>query len=417
MTDPRRFRMSNRSNDLPRPLRDLAAAAAAVLVAALLLSPAPLPSQEAPQVTPDEVGEVGQSLQQAPRQDLRQDPRPQDRQFEGRVDVSEVLLDVLVTDRRGNVVLGLSEDDFVVEEDGEPVEISDVTFYSNRQFLDSPERAAELGIDSADVRPDRYFILFFHDQRDVVPRITAQLLDAGRRSKQWVETELLSTDYVAVVGYDYDLDIFQDFTTDKERIARAIDEAVQGREPESWPSRQDRTGGPSLIANLPDARTLERATTRFYGGLRELSEAAGYIDGRKNVVLFSIGFGDVSPFGIYTPDSRYYPPMMQSLNDNNVAVYSIDLISIDPNSNVLENVYGSSLSQLSTDTGGQYYFTGFNFLGPLEKVSEDNGGYYLISYRSPHPEGESGYQRVQVRTVNREFETRAREGYLYGPAH
>jgi hypothetical protein len=109
--------------------------------------------------------------------------------------------------------------------------------------------------------------------------------------------------------------------------------------------------------------------------------------------------------------------MMQSLNDNNVAVYSIDLISIDPNSNVLENVYGSSLSQLSTDTGGQYYFTGFNFLGPLEKVSEDNGGYYLISYRSPHPEGESGYQRVQVRTVNREFETRAREGYLYGPAH
>ena len=385
-----------------RPLRRSLGALAALTALALLAVAPPALSQEAPR----------QSLQEpAP---LVQD-QPQDQPFEERVDVTEVLLDVLVTDRRGNVVLGLSEDDFVVEENGEPVEISDVTFYSNRRFLDSPERAAELGIDAADVRPDRYFILFFHDQRDVVPRITAQLLDAGRRAKQWVETELLPTDWVAVVGYDYDLDIFQDFTTDRGRIEQAIDEAVQGAEPENWPSRREEGDGPSLIENLPDNRTLQRATGRFYGGMQVLAEAAGYIDGRKNVILFSIGFGDVSSFGIYTPDSRYYPPMVQALNDNNVAVYSIDLISIDPTSNVLENVYGSSLSQLSTDTGGQYYFTGFNFLTPLEKVSEDNGGYYLIAYRSRHPQGESGYQKVQVRTVNREFRTRAREGYLYGP--
>lgn len=386
----------------------LAVAAAAVTVAALALGPAapPLDAQE-------ERRNLQEPLRQEP---LRQEPteRPADRPFEEEVEVTEVLLDVLVTDRRGNVVLGLGEDDFVVEEDGERMEIADVTFYSNRRFLDSAERAEELGIEAGAVRPDRYFILFFHDQRDALPRITAQLLDAGRRAKQWVRTELLPTDWVAVVGYDYDLDVFQDFTTDADRLERAIDQAVRGVEPESWPSRQESGDGPSLTAHLPSPRELQRSTGRFYGGMEALAEAAGAIAGRKNVILFSIGFGDTSPLGMYTPDSRYYRPMVQALNDNNVAVYSIDLISIDATSNVLENVYGSSLSQLSSETGGQYYFTGVNFLTPLEKVAEDNGGYYLISYRSRHPEGETGYQEVEVRTVNDDFRTRAREGYRFG---
>ena len=395
----------------PRALRRAAPLGAALIFVftalSLCLAPPPALAQNL------------QETQEPPRQqlqqrDLQETDRPQDRPFEEQVDVSEVLLDVLVTDRRGNVVLGLGPEDFVVEEDGERMEISDVTFYSNRRFLDSAERASELGIDPDAVQAERYFILFFHDQRDALPRITAQLLDAGRRAKQWVDNELLPTDYVAVVGYDYDLDIFQDFTTDQGKIERAIDEAVRGTEPENWPSRREPGGGPSLIENLPPNRELQRATGRFYGGMQMLARAAGPIQGRKNVVMFSIGFGDVSGFGIYTPDSRYYRPMVEDLNDNNVAVYSIDLISIDPNSNVLENVYGSSLSQLSADTGGQYYFTGFNFLTPLEKVSEDNGGYYLISYRSPHPRGESGYQDVEVRTENPQFKTRAREGYQYG---
>ncbi|HEX6200469.1 MAG TPA: VWA domain-containing protein [Thermoanaerobaculia bacterium] len=338
-------------------------------------------------------------------------PRPE---FEERVEVTEVLLDVLVTDRRGNVVLGLGAEDFVVEEDGEAVELTDVTFYSNRRFLESAERAAELGIEPAAVPTNRYFILFFHDQRDLLPRITAQLLDAGRRAKLWVRSELLPNDYVAVVGYDYALQIFQDFTTDEEAVAKAIDQAVRGEDPKHWPSRMEETEGPSLLANLPSAEAIRSSSQRFYGAMEILAQAAGGVPGRKNVVLFSLGFGRVGNFGMYTPDSRYYQPMVRELNDNNVAVYSIDLISIDPGDSLLDNVYANSLSNLSSDTGGRYYFNFVNFSTPLEQVAEDNGGYYLLAYRSPHPAGESGYQDVTVRTVNASFRVRAREGYQWG---
>ena len=334
--------------------------------------------------------------------------------FEEEMAVTEVQLDVLVTDRRGNVVIGLDEDDFIVEEDGLSVEIADVTFYSSRRFLESAERAAELGIQAGAVPADRHFILFFQDPRSVLPRLTPQLLDAGRRAKQWVRSELLPNDRVAVAGYDYRLELYQDFTTDAEALSRAIDQAVRGAEAERWPSRQQPTEGPSLLASVPQPSEVRGLGRRFYGGMELLAHLAGGVPGRKNVILFSIGFGEAGAFGTYTPDSRYYPPMIQALNDNNVAVYAIDLFTTDPEARSRDNVFGNSLSSLASDTGGRYYFNFVNFLTPLEQVAEDNSGYYLISYRSRHPEGESGYQEVEVRTTNPGFRTRAREGYLYG---
>ena len=36
-------------------------------------------------------------------------------------------------------------------------------------------------------------------------------------------------------------------------------------------------------------------------------------------------------------------------------------------------------------------------------VGEENGGYYLLSYRSEHPTGKAGFQKVQVTSTNPEF--------------
>ncbi len=311
-------------------------------------------------------------------------------------------------------MLGLGPKDFAVEENGQPVDVQDVTFYSNRRFLESAERAKALGIDPSEVPSDRYFILFFHDQRDLLPRLTAQLLDAGRRAKQWVSSELTAGDHVAVAGYDYKLKLYQDFTTDRGRILDAIDQAVRGGvEPKVWPSRQEATSGPSLLAHLPSPDQIRKMSPRIYGALELLARASAPIPGRKNLVLFSIGFGHVSNLGFYVPDSRYYSPMVHALNDANVAVYGIDMIPSSPDGGLLDNTLGNALSSLAADTGGRYFYNFVNFLTPLEQVADDNSGYYLISYRSTHPAGTSGYQKVEVQTKNPDFQVRAREGYEY----
>ena len=58
--------------------------------------------------------------------------------------MTEVLLDVLVTDAAGNVVVGLGPRDFVVEEDGRRVDVASATFYGSAELLESPALASAL---------------------------------------------------------------------------------------------------------------------------------------------------------------------------------------------------------------------------------------------------------------------------------
>lgn len=335
-------------------------------------------------------------------------------EFGEKVEVNEVLLDALVTDRQGKVIVGLDKDDFVVREGGKPVELTGVTFYSSRRFLDSVGAAAKRGIDVDRVPQDRYFLLFFEDQRAAAleaPRLISQQIEATRRAREWVETALEPTDWVAVVGYDHKLKIYQDWTHNRRALAEAIDDASRAKDGDgNWPSRLPAAGdGPSLRANLPKGDALRDKTTNVYDGLRLLAEAAGKAVGRKNLVLFGTGFGRVNNFGQYVPDERYYPEMQHALNGNNVAVYTVDLTPVGTT-----HTMSDAMNQLALDTGGRYFFDVVNFKMPLGRVAEENGGYYLLSYKAQKGAGKAGFQEVQVKTTNPEFKVNARKGYSYG---
>ena len=340
---------------------------------------------------------------------------PPQGEFQERVDVNEVLLDVLVTDARGNVIVGLDKGDFVVREDGKPVDITGVTFYSNRRLIESTESFAKKGISVDQVPEDRYFILFFEDQKSNAvdaPVLLRQQIDAGQRTREWVSKNLLPNDWVAVASYDQKLKVQQDFTRDRKALAQAIGDAMKGKDLEgNWPSRvQKDADKPSLFAGLPTGKALRDKTGTVYDALQVLADAAGAIRGRKNLLYFGNGpAGRINSFGQYIPDNRYYPPTVNALNDNNVAVYTIDLSPAGT-----DHTLSDAMNQLANDTGGRYFFNFTNFTTPLRQVTEENSGYYLISYRRERPAGESGFQEVEVKASNPEFRVRARKGYEYG---
>jgi len=337
--------------------------------------------------------------------------------FQGQTNVNEVLLDVLVTGKRGNVIVGLNKNDFVVKENGKPVDLTGLTFYSNRRYLEAKDLSAKTGLDLDRVPENRYFILFFDDQKQssvASPVLLSQQVQAGIQAKKWVSENLLPNDYVAIASYDYKLKIQQDFTHDTRSLAAAIDAAVQGKDTEgNWPSRiaaaQAQALSPSLLANLPRGNDLRDQTTRIYDGIRLLADAAGRTTGRKNLILFTHGFGRINNFGQYEPDVRFYPPMMHALNANNVAVYALDLVPAGIN-----HPLANAMNQLALETGGEYYFNFTNFLSPLKEVTKENNGYYLLSYGATHQADKSGFQKVTVETTNPEFKVKSREGYEYG---
>ncbi|HVS65513.1 MAG TPA: VWA domain-containing protein [Thermoanaerobaculia bacterium] len=368
-----------------------------------VVSAIPEPATPSPRAT-----EVAPRPADPPRAEPPAQQQPRDT-FQERIQVREVLLDVLVTDRRGNPVVGLGPEDFIVTEDGEQREITGVTYYGGVGELSGS------GVEG-ESRSDRYFIVFFHDQKQAAPFLTAAQMETGRWAKRWID-QLLPNDQVAVMGYDVRLKLYQDFTRDKAAIVQAIEDASLGKkEPDRWKTVSDPEldpDSPSLAVNLPTGKTLARQSRKLQQALELVGEAAEGIVGRKNLLLFSVGFGDIDDFGLYTPDPRYYPQMKQALNNGNVAVYAIDTVGSRRGNPGARDI-NDSLSAIANDTDGHYYSTFINALTPLEQVAEDNIGYYLLSYRAEYETGTSGYREVEVDTQDSSFRVRARKGYKYG---
>ncbi len=324
-----------------------------------------------------------------------QSPREE---FDDELLVSEVLLDAVVTDGRGSVILGLGPDDFVVEEEGVAVELESVEFYSNRTL-----RGVEVA--SPELPRERWFVLLFYRpplSSRTDPRHYLHLPEAGNRAYQWIVEDLGPTDWVAVLAWDGRLRLAHDFTRDRERLGWALREVTTGELPERpWPSRFEEAPPRLSIASLLDSPRVEEASGEIFPALEILGEALGKVPGRKVLINFGVSY----PVRDDRGRRRAWREMVEALNANNVAAYGVEIDGAGRR---------HTPGELAETTGATYEVAFRDALEPLRRIGRENSGYYLLSYRSRHPAGSGGYREVAVRTVNPEFRVRARSGYRPG---
>jgi VWFA-related protein len=328
-------------------------------------------------------------------------------QYGEQIDVNAVLLDVIVTDRKGNHILGLNADDFVVKENGVAQTIDSVDYYTNRRLLQQREEQAPFKVER--VREERYFIFFF-DKPGNPALLFGQLNNARASVKHFIDREMKETDLVAIVGHDVRLKIYSDFTNDKKQLLRALNEsAMFGRGLLTAPAGE----GASILRNA-DGNDVMDETGTVYQALDLLADSVRSIRARKNLVLFSPGVVDRDE-QIFAGDmllnrSRYLDPALESLNAANVSVYGVQLQRNADTS----PIFHQRLDELSKSTGGRYFRLNVSFKPAIEQIEHTNNGYYLVTYRSPHAKGKRGFQKVDVDVKNREFKVVARSGYQYG---
>lgn len=325
--------------------------------------------------------------------------------FEEKIDVNTVLLDVIVTDAKGNQILGLTKDDFIVTENGVAQSIDSVDYYTNRRLLTGREETAPFKVER--IIEDRYFVFFFDKPEDLAGSFDV-LARARQGVTEWIEKEMQPNDYVAIVGHDVRLKIYTDFTNDRKRIASALADAASfGRGRMEAPKGE----GPSILRSISEKELVE--TGRIYESLHLLADALRPIRGRKNLVLFSPGIVDnreTVRYGSVVSRSPALDPMLHALNAANVTVYGVQLqqdFDITP-------LFHQRVEEISETTGGRYFAFNVSFTPALKEIDDVNNGYYLLSYRSPHEKGTSGYQDVKVSVKNPEFRVKARSGYRYG---
>lgn len=326
--------------------------------------------------------------------------------LEEKIDVNAVLLDVIVTDNKGNQILGLSKDDFVVTENGVAQNVDSVDYFTNRRLLDSREENAPFKVER--VREERYFIFFF-DKPEDAGALFDRLNNARRSVRDFIQNQMKDGDQVAIAGHDVRLKIYSDFTSDKTQLDRALEESAKF-------SLGLLEGTTPLLSSV-DRKKMMNHTGTVYQALDLLADASKSVRARKNLILFSPGILDVDETvrnGMIMSRSRYFDPALQSLNAANVSVYGVQLQDT-LEADLMIPVINQRLSELSRETGGEYFQFNTSFLPAVNKVEERNAGYYLLTYRARKGAGEKGFQKVDVSVKNQpQFRVTSRSGYEFG---
>ena len=324
--------------------------------------------------------------------------------FSERVEVNAVLLDVLVTDRSGNQILGLTKDDFVVKEDGVRQTIDSVDYVTSRSLLTDREETLPFDVDR--ITEERYVIFFFDKPEGGA--LFDQIARARSSVTRWIDQNMGGNDMAAIVGHDVRLKVYSDFTSNKQQLKKALrDVAMFGNG-----VTKASGSGPSILRNVDQSDMMSGSGT-VYEGIRVLAESLQRIRGRKNLVLFSPGIrepGEAVRRGVLLNTSRFYEPMVEALHEANVTVYASNLMQNAP----ADPVFHQTLDRMAADTNGAYFRHTVSFEPVIEQVEKSSGGYYLITYRTEKPRGAKGFQEVEVTINNPEFEVKARPGYVYG---
>ena len=206
-------------------------------------------------------------------------------------------LDVVVTDRAGKPVEGLTKDDFVVIEDGKVQEITNFAVYGDQVDDRRSRLSTEQGQAGVPVlhRPSRKFI-FFLDELMLHPASRAKLL---KNAVGLMKSSMNPGDVASVVRPYGEQNILLDFTSDQKAIEKALRKALE----ESNTRTNTQMAGELrwLESNLAMSSTLQEKNfaVRIYsdiarrrveqrlGQIRALIGSVAATEGKKILVLMT----------------------------------------------------------------------------------------------------------------------------------
>jgi VWFA-related protein len=231
-----------------------------------------------------------------------------------RVEVPIVTVDVVVTDKKGKAVKGLTSHDFKLYEDGVLQEIANFDYVSE----DDPTTQFASIISDRPLMPERQnYVLFLFDNTTMNP---ASQEMARKAAAKFVDESLRPGDLVAIAHYRNSMEIVQNFTDNKSRLARAFGVIKTTEAPESGQSATQTGTNPTLDRAQQSLRSLGAAfgARNLMIAMRGLFNSMRNVKGRKSLIVFSGGLT------LAADDSLDLFSAIDAANKANVTVYTID---------------------------------------------------------------------------------------------
>jgi VWFA-related protein len=373
--------------------------------------------------------------------------RPAQTQLQHEVKVTLKLIQVYVTDKKGNPVLDLTKDDFLVFDEGQKKELTEF----ERHVLNLPgakEGAAPEVVETPapparELMPRKFFLFF-----DFAFNNAIGIEKARKAALYFIDAQLQPQDEVGIISYSAmkSLKLHEFLTTEHQKVREVAEkfgmEQIAGRaedfEAEYWqlvsqinPVDASRSGGvDSFDAQEADRLRRTREETgnqafHFAQKMIDLAKALRYIPGHKTIVLFSSGvpysviygvpvaYGrrDLSVWGNPALQSRY-EDMLKELSAANCSIYPIDTQELRGMIDRDTSTRGSfTLQKMASATGGKY-FGNINFYERhVEKIRDLTGCYYVLGYYVDD-NWDGAYHKIKVEIARPELKVHAQKGYF-----
>jgi Ca-activated chloride channel family protein len=275
------------------------------------------------------------------------------------------MLNVTVTDRRGQLVRGLQQGDFAVLEDGTPQQ---VTFFA-----------------SGDVPLDLELLI------DTSSSMRLKLPMVRQVANNFLGT-LRPVDLGSVVAFADYLQVLQGPTSDLDRLRAAL---------------------PLLVA-----RGSTSLYTYLYVTARELSTRASHRTDRRRSAVIVLTDGDD------TSSVTSYDDLLDEVRRSNVAIYPISVITSPEGEAIADDgkhrFFGPSdyaLNRLAAETGGRAFFPRqlADLAGIYDEIAHELATQYSLAYARTSRIADSAFHRLSVRLISRtDALLRTRLGFYAG---
>ena len=383
-----------------------------------------------------------------------------------RVSSRLVLVDVVVTDKHGQPVLGLQPTDFTITEKGKPQKIAVFTEPGQSATPAAPPLPAGVYSNRAAYRspggPPTVILL------DAVNTPLDNQTQARAQMMKFAVENFKPGNEVAVLALTNELRILQDFTTDPSVLQQAFQRyGAQKPGHTDDPAEAMKVEVTGLGVGVAAARVTSSLETFqkeeltnvvdhrveiTLAALRALSRILGGIPGRKNVIWLSAGF----PFSLL-PNQQVQAPVESefeatqarmskcetygcpdpvsgaenSMNPNQqrvytnqirnvsaqltsaqIAIYPVDVRGLETATDSSSYSSQQTMKEIAAETGGAAFINRNDIHTGVERAFADRAASYTVGYYPEDKKWDGGYRTISVK-VNREgAEVRHRRGYF-----
>jgi len=374
-----------------------------------------------------------------------------------RSSVNLVLVDVVVRDRSGAIVKGLTADDFELQEDGVKQQIVTFAFEDIKPGAAPIETAGTLAaaakpatgaastpvpvtlapaardadadtphpLTSDEVAGHRLMTLVF-DTSSMQPDELQKAIDGAQK---WVDEQMTPADLVAVASIGSSLQVLSDFSSDKERVHAAV-AGLSPLDATAFTAVDASSAATDEASNAAttDATTVDQSAQELdtfnndvrLRALRTLAEALQPLQQKKAIIYFSSGLQRSG-----TDNQVELRAAVNAAVRANVQIYPVDargLQAVVPGGSARQASRGGlaafsgsaisnqftqlaaqqeTLTSLASDTGGTAFTDSNDFGEAFTKVERDISSYYILGFASTNPARDGRFRRLTVRLKNR----------------